>query len=243
LQKLDFALPSPQNEGKVAFPYKLMRFLRAAPLTTAQAHCTWNGSFLPSFAGGLVLREARPHVEHALDWAGDAPVSLLGLQRCDLAHYLPSDILSKGDRMSMACGLEARAPFLEHELAGWALALPDPLKLKGGRLKRLLREAARQVFGPEISDRPKQGFSIPVHAWLRAPEGQIVREFLSPDRLQAIGVFEVSKVQEILRQHMARERSWGFELWGLAVLSAWHERRVRKAPAPPTETRLLERVL
>src|SRR5262249_32955129 len=154
--------------------YKLRRFLRATHLETGQAHFTWNGTWLPEEAMRLVrpagLRQAIGEVLAELSGKHHLPgrPGLFDLQRADVYEYLPNDILTKADRMSMARGLEVRAPFLEHELAGWALRLPDRFKIgPKRRLKYVLRELAGRTFGPAIADRPKQGFSIPVHAWLR----------------------------------------------------------------------------
>jgi len=230
----------PTGEGKVSFTYKLRRFLRAAPLETAQAHFTWNGTWLPAEASRLVeTAEMRGAVHRALPELAQRhglarTDSLLAWQLADVREYLPNDILTKADRMSMAHGLEVRAPFLEHELAAWALRLPERYKLgPGGRLKYVLRELARQTFGPAIADRPKQGFSIPVHAWLRGPLAGPVRDLLAPSSVARLQVLDPVAVGRALDDHLAGRHSYGFELWGLAVLVAWHRARIETVPALP----------
>jgi asparagine synthase (glutamine-hydrolysing) len=235
----------PTSEGKVTFSYKAMRFLRASQLPTREAHFTWNGTWLPEDAARLVRGEsARAAVRSALrDLAlrhalPERP-DLLDLQRADIAEYLPNDILAKVDRMSMAHGLEVRAPLLQPALADFALGLPAPLRLAGGQTKRLLRELARRVYGNAIADAPKQGFSIPIHAWLRGPLRSLAEDLLAPTALEPIGAIDPLAAATVLRDHLSGTRSWGFELWGLMVLSAWHRSRVahppRQAPdaAPP----------
>src|SRR5262249_38277571 len=126
------------------------------------------------------------------------------------------------------------APFLEHELAAWALRLPERFKLgPGGRLKFVLRELARRVLGPEVADRPKQGFSIPVHAWLRGRLGAPLPHLLAPEAVGRLGALDPAAVGRALADHLSGRRSYGFELWGLAVLVAWHRARVESAPALP----------
>ena len=162
------------------------------------------------------------------------PVGVRRLQLVDVAEYLPNDILAKVDRMGMAHGLETRAPFLDHELASWTLRLPEHLAVgPRGELKALLRAAAREIFGPAIADRAKRGFSIPVHAWIRGPLSELVRDLLSPRSVASLGVLDPARVTSVLEDHMSGRRQLGFELWGLAVLVAWHRMRVARPPDPP----------
>ncbi|MGD0093861.1 MAG: asparagine synthase C-terminal domain-containing protein, partial [Planctomycetota bacterium] len=236
------------SERKVSFSYKLRRFLRAAHLPNGQAHFSWNGTWLPEEAEALLRPgPAREAIRGALpQLAGRHGLAdrctLLALQRADLMEYLPNDILVKTDRMSMAHGLETRAPFLEHEFVEWALRLPARQKVSpGGELKSLLRLAARQVYGEGIADRPKQGFSIPIHAWVRGPLGATVRELLSPASLKAVEVLDPASVQRLVEDHFSGRRSYGFELWGLAVLMAWHRARIQRPPDRPQSDDVFER--
>ena len=135
--------------------------------------------------------------------------------------------------MGMAHGLETRAPFLDHDLATWTLRLPEPLAGGGGgELKPLLRAAARRIFGAEIADRPKQGFSIPVHAWIRGPLSATVRDLLEPRSVERLGLLDSTRVSQVVEDHLAGRRHHGFEIWGLAVLVAWHRMRVERPPSP-----------
>ncbi len=234
----------PTSEEKVTFSFKLRRFLRAAPLATRLAHYTWNGSWSPRQAAQLVQPFLAHQVETVLERVAPSRFGgrLHELQHMDLDNYLPNDILTKADRMSMTWGLETRAPFLEHQLAEWALALPSWLKLRHGlHLKYLLREAARQTFGPAIADRPKQGFSIPIHSWIRGPHAAQLRSFLTPSALADLEFIQVDQVQRSVQQHLEKRRSLGFELWGLAVLSAWHHLRIARPPQAPPQSELLRR--
>jgi asparagine synthase (glutamine-hydrolysing) len=237
----------PTNEEKVTFSYKLLRFLRAATLPSAQAHFSWNGSWMPDEAAALLASGPSRHaaataLERVVATVGlsDLP-DLFSLQRTDMAEYLANDILVKTDRMSMAHGLETRAPFLEHELAGWLLSRPDHQKIRGQELKAVMRAAARAIYGPAIADRPKQGFSIPVHSWLRGPGREQLSDLLSRDSLTRTNLFDVEAVQARVSAHLSGRRSLGFELWGLMVLVAWHRVRIQSRPAAPAESHLIER--
>ena len=211
----------PTSEGKVSTTYKLMRFARAANLPTAEAHFSWNGTWLPREAARLLRPEA---ARAAAAGSLRALVTRLGLprdptlsdlQRADVAEYLPHDILAKVDRMSMAHGLEVRAPFLQPAVAELALSLPAELRCGiTGRPKRLLRELARRTYGPEVADAPKQGFSIPIHQWLRGPLRDTAEELLSENALRAIDVLEPSAVRAVWQDHLAGRRSHGWSSGG-----------------------------
>ena len=231
----------PTRDGKVSLSERARRFLRAADLPTAEAHFTWNGTWLPEEAAALVQPgEARTLVRDALPGLARRtglrpPIGVRRLQLVDVAEYLPNDILAKVDRMGMAHGLETRAPFLDHELASWSLRLPEHLAVgPRGELKALLRAAARRIFGPHIADRPKRGFSIPVHAWIRGPLSEVVRDLLAPRSVASLGVLDPKAVTAVVDDHLSGRRHLGFEIWGLAVLVAWHRMRVAHPPAAPS---------
>ena len=85
----------------------------------------------------------------------------------DVNTYLPGDLLTKVDITTMACSLEARAPFLDHHLMEWAASLPSNMKIKPGTTKYLLKEAMRPWLPQELITRRKQGFGVPLAEWLR----------------------------------------------------------------------------
>lgn len=229
----------PAGDGKVTFGYKLLRFLRAADLPPSEVHFTWNGSWLPRDARNFLVNEpaissataARPRLP-------DAP-ELGHLQRADIADYLPNDILTKVDRMTMAHGLEARAPLLIPEVAEFGLTLPAALKLGTlGPPKRVLRHLVTERLGPEIGHAKKQGFSIPIHPWLRGPLRPALENLLSKESIEATGFLDPQSVLREKQRHLSGEAQLGFELWGLMVLVEWHRLRIRDARARRYSTEL-----
>lgn len=194
----------PTSEHKVSASYKAMRFGRALDLPTSEAHFTWNGTWLPRQAAALVrpeiARQAAAGALTALAQRHRLPPrpGLRDLQRADIAEYLPNDILAKVDRMSMAHGLEVRAPFLQTAIADFALTLPDHLRCTArGQPKRLLRELARRTYGPEVADARKQGFSIPVHRWLRGPLRETAERLLEDTALRAIDELDARAIRRV----------------------------------------------
>jgi asparagine synthase (glutamine-hydrolysing) len=137
--------------------------------------------------------------------------------------------------MTMAHGLESRAPLLDEKLADLALAT-TAWHQRGLRptTKRLLRALADRSFGPRISRAKKQGFSIPVHDWLRSRGRALIDDLLSAPSLADTSYLDPAGVGRVRTRFLAGE-PLGFEIWGLLVLVAWHRQRV-KAPASALAT-------
>ncbi len=232
------------GNGKVTTSYKLMRYLRAATLPPGEAHFSWNGTWLPDEAAAVAANtEVRASARDSLRWMAErhgltGDISLEMLQRADVRDYLVNDILVKSDRMSMAHGLEVRAPFLDRDLAEFALRLPADFKAgRRGQGKRVLRALARRTYGPEMATAVKQGFSIPVHEWLRGPARPLVDDLLSSSSVAALALLEAPIVARAVADHMSGRRALGWELWGLMVLVAWHRQQIQRAPSPVEATR------
>jgi len=135
--------------------------------------------------------------------------------------------------MSMAHSLEARVPFLDTEVAGFAMALPTAAKVRGWAKKRLLRRAAAPLVPKAIVTGRKKGFSIPAAAWLRGPLAPFAREVLAPARVREQGLLDPVAVGAVLDRHVAGEEDLSRQLWGLLSLSLWLDRpAVRPARAP-----------
>ena len=224
---------SVNDRDKVSRSYKLRRFLRAMPLPTPEAHLTWNGTWLPVQAAALAaddrLREAARDALHRVTSGRTVRPTVHDLQVADVHEYLTNDILAKVDRATMAHGLESRAPLLNTRVAEFALTLPSALRMKGTRTKFLLRELCARHFGRAHAYAPKQGFSIPVHTWLRREGRSLMTQLLARDRVRAIGSLDDGAVWSVVERHLSGE-AMGWELWGLMVLVAWYEERVARPP-------------
>jgi len=239
----------PTSESKVSPTYKLMRYLRAADLPPSRAHFSWNGAWMPQEASAFVHPSAaRASATSALDWMASRhhvtdPLTLDGVQRADLGDYLPNDILVKSDRMSMAHGLEIRTPFLNESVATLGLTLPAARKAGLlGQGKRVLRELARKKYGVDVAHARKQGFSVPIHAWLRGPARPLAEDLLSPESVGRVEPLNPDAISRVWRAHLDGRRSYGFELWGLMVLVAWHRQNLQGAPSWPSSDAAPERL-
>jgi asparagine synthase (glutamine-hydrolysing) len=139
----------------------------------------------------------------------------------DSKTYLPGDILTKVDRMSMAVSLEARVPLLDHKLVEFVVRIPAALKLRGVETKHVFRRAVRGLVPDEILDRPKQGFGVPIAEWLNAELRDEVRDALTDATARGRGVVDPAYVGVLLDEHARGRRDHSTQLWTLYVLERW----------------------
>jgi asparagine synthase (glutamine-hydrolysing) len=142
----------------------------------------------------------------------------------ELRNRLPELLLMRVDKFSMQHSLEARAPFLDYQLATYALSLPAAMKMDGTRTKTVLKDAAHEWLPREVVERTKQGFRVPMPAWLRgelAPWGEAL---LRRSPLRKLGIFDFDFIMDLWRRHQDGQGDHSFDLWCLINLSGWYER-------------------
>ncbi|QHT70556.1 asparagine synthase (glutamine-hydrolyzing) [Rhodocytophaga rosea] len=139
----------------------------------------------------------------------------------DLKYYLPDDLLVKVDRASMQYGLEARVPFLDHRVVEFALNLSPDLKYRNGTSKYILREILYEYIPAGIFARPKQGFSIPLHEWLRHDLQYLIHDYLSEKLVKQYGIVDYEEVDKIKTAFIAGNDFVYNRLWLLIVLHRW----------------------
>jgi asparagine synthase (glutamine-hydrolysing) len=156
------------------------------------------------------------------------------MMRFDAETYLPEDVLTKVDRMSMAHSIESRVPLLDNEVIAFAAALPAALKIKGGRRKHVLKEVAATLLPRDILDRKKQGFGVPLGTWFRGNLRELFADtLLAPAALQR-GYFQPAFVSRLVAEHLAGRRDHTLRLWQLVVFERWHRAYVdRHGSAAP----------
>jgi len=138
--------------------------------------------------------------------------------------YFPNDILAKVDRASMSVGLEVRAPLLDHRVFEFAARLPLDMKVDGTEGKRVLRAVLHRHVPPNLVDRPKQGFSIPLSDWLRADFRPWATPLLQHSRLRDDGFFQPRTIVERWMEHQAGSRDHSKVLWNVLMFQAWLDR-------------------
>jgi asparagine synthase (glutamine-hydrolysing) len=142
----------------------------------------------------------------------------------DQLEYLPDDLLAKVDRASMAVGLEARVPLLDHRVVEFSWRLPARFKVRGGRGKWLLRKLLSRRVPDALVQRPKMGFSVPVDDWLRGPLRPWAEDLLAESKLATDGLLAPGPVRETWRAFLAGRGSAGLALWAVLVFQAWRDR-------------------
>lgn len=160
--------------------------------------------------------------------------------RVDLLTYLPCDILTKVDIATMAFGLEARAPFLDHRVAELAMQMPIELKLSPGRGKKILTETFADLIPSEIQTRSKMGFGVPLDHWFRNELTGLLREVLLSERCLGRGWFNRTAIERLIHEHVTRQWDHAYRLWALLCLECWARTYVDAPPpvSPPSLTDL-----
>jgi len=213
----------PVSDEKIGFEYKASRFLEGCQMPPERAHVHWNGTFADAPKQQL-LKSRLPGALHAkleelrnlLPGDGLSPYLWF-----DQSYYLPDDILTKTDRMSMAHSLEVRPPFLDHRIVEFAATLPASLKIRGSRQKFLLKELMKGKLPPSVLSRKKVGFDIPAHEWLRGPLRSMLVETVTAGAREHAGLFHPAAIDAVMQRHLAKRANLGYQLWGLLVLFLW----------------------
>ncbi len=141
----------------------------------------------------------------------------------ELRNRLPELLLMRVDKFSMQHSLEARAPFLDHTLATYALSLPAAMKIDGTRTKAVLKDAAHDWLPDDVIERTKQGFRVPLPAWLRGELAPWAEDLLRRSPLHKLGIFNFDHIFELWRRHKDGVADHSFDLWCLINLSGWYE--------------------
>ncbi len=166
---------------------------------------------------------------------------IAGLQRLDIATYLPGDLLLKADIASMAHSLELRAPLLDHEVVTLGVSLPDSLKVSGRTGKVALRRAFADKLPEQVAGRGKTGFGVPLGRWFREDLRELSRDLLLDRRARGRGLLREPAVKRLIDEHTSGRRDHGHRLWCLVMLELWHRFYV-DAETPPSAPVDLARV-
>ena len=218
----------PSGAGYMNRRFLLRQLSQGFGSATSRQSFLWMAPFAPEDLTALWRRSSLP--ENALACAFEpidqSAAGLSGLSAVDqllhlfLITYLPDNILTKTDRAAMFNGLEVRAPFLDRRFAEYACGLPTTLKLRGGTRKYILKRLARRYLPPEIVDRKKHGFAVPIGAMIRTLLRERCRDVLLSRANPVAEWFERRVIEALLDEHLAGKYDHGKQLWALYILFA-----------------------
>lgn len=214
----------PTSHEYMSWDFKIKKFVSGLGREGPQRHLTWMGAFAPGEMSTVLCREPSLGLTSLRGSFHEDPASRA--QELDFSTYLTDGLLVKLDRTSMLNSLEARVPFLDHELIEAVAALPSLHKLKFTSAKLCLKAAVRGRVPEAIVRRPKKGFGVPVGAWMRGPLRPMLEESLSSGFLVQQGLFQEKMVRRLVEEHLGGKTDWRKPLWTLLTFQRWcHEFR------------------
>jgi asparagine synthase (glutamine-hydrolysing) len=228
-------LPEPKSSSDLVDHLK--RFSRASSAHATERYQDSMSALPPAERGRLYTEDAARRIDR------DATVRVLtdtftdfrhggSLERAlktDLRWYLPDDILTLTDRLSMWHSLELRVPFLDHHFVADVMTMPPGLKIRRLRQKHLLKEVAARWLPEPVINHRKQGFEAPMGRWLRGPLKALMQETLAPQLIAAAGIFETREVERLKREHLSGQRKHSKILFSLLMFQLWHRRHLGAA--------------
>jgi asparagine synthase (glutamine-hydrolysing) len=193
-----------------------------------ERHAAWFGGF-PAAERARLLAPAGGAEPDVHAFAREAlagrrfPSGLEEMLYLDTRHWLPANLLLRGDRMTMGNSLELRCPFLDWRLAEFAAArVPRRLKVRGFEGKVILKQLAEELLPPEVVHRRKWGFRVPVGEWFRGALAPVLRATLLGERAMARGWFRPAEVKRLVDAHLSGRTNYEKQLWILFQLELWH---------------------
>jgi asparagine synthase (glutamine-hydrolysing) len=217
----------PVSTRKYGLAMLARRFIEGAEEGTLRDHCSWRQIVSSRNKQTLYTSVANSGWDAVGRYAAtveDAPDWLTPLERqlhVDFRCHLPSDMLTKVDRMSMAHALEVRVPLLDLEMVAACLRIPGALKLNGRRTKHVLKQVMTGVLPADVVQRRKQGFVMPVERWMRNEWRPLLNEHLAPAVIGRIPLLRPERVTNMVQRHAAGQEDFGYHLFALLVLSLW----------------------
>ncbi len=216
-------LPSDRHSKLLDLSRLARGFILSSELPFEKRYRSYVQLFDPDERESLLVSRS-PLARDALDSAFDAAKTgdaLRRLMAVDLETQLPDDLLLLTDKMTMATSLECRVPFLDHRLVELSARMPARFKIRGQRLKHVLKKALKGLLPDEILNRPKRGFGAPMGAWLKNELGAYMGAVLSRRAIESRGFFSWPQVEKTIAMHRSNRRDYTDHLLSLMNFELW----------------------
>jgi asparagine synthase (glutamine-hydrolysing) len=184
---------------------------------------TWFGAMAPLERKELFAQNMEYQVDHSkapFD-VDESNSSLRKILYFDQTSWLHDNLLERGDRMTMAASLEARMPFMDHQLLAYVSSLPDKYRLNGNVSKWLLREGMKRLLPEEIINRPKIGFRVPMSDWFRGPMKEYLCDHLIGANSYTVDLYNRAVLERYISEHIEQKQNHEKLLWTLLNLEIW----------------------
>ncbi len=216
-------LPADRHSGLLNTLRLAKGFLTSADLPADDRYRSYLQVMDRQTVAALLLRpDAAGQDPLALAFAGADNQDVLNrMFAVDAETQLPDDLLMLTDKMSMAVSLECRVPLLDHDLVELAAAMPSAIKVRGGRLKHVLKESLSDLLPKDILDRKKRGFGTPMGAWLKKELAPLLSRLLAPDVVGARGLYQQPVVDRLMADHAANRIDGTDALLAMMNLEIW----------------------
>ena len=225
-------LPKSRQSVATNFFRQLQRYGEGLKLSQGERYWQWCSLTTANAARNLISAEASTNFAKA----GSIRQSIMNLVLetgdlndvlyADCGLVLPGDMLTKVDLMSMANSIEIRVPLLDFNVVNYAFSLPQKYKIENGNKKRILKDAFRDVLPPQIFNRPKHGFEVPLLSWMQTGLRSLIEDdLLKREFLQQQGIFNVNAVEELKRKlFSSNPEDSHATVWALVVFQYWFKK-------------------
>lgn len=234
LHPLWHILPKSRNNPIGNMTRQLHRFSEGNKLSRQERYWRWCGYATEKNANRLLSNHSRTKViqeeytnrKNSILSTISNDGDLNEILHTDMSLVLQNDMLVKVDLMSMANSLEVRVPFLSHHVVNFAFTLPEESKITADMKKRILQSAFREILPPELYDRPKHGFEVPLLEWLRTDLKSLIEDdLLNDDFIQDQDIFKPIEVKRLKKQLFSRNPGDSHaRIWGLIVFQWWYKK-------------------
>ncbi|UII32879.1 asparagine synthase (glutamine-hydrolyzing) [Fulvivirga ulvae] len=213
---------------------QLHRFGKGMKLTSKERYWQWAGFATESYIDKLLTPDSllaldrQNYLDFKNNILSEIPLKedINDILYTDVNLVLPDDMLTKVDRMSMANSLEVRVPFLDHEVVEFAFSLPASSKINGQIRKRIVQDSFRDILPPELYNRPKKGFEVPLLKWFRNEMRSMINDdLLRDDFVEQQGIFNVAEIRKLKRKlFSSNPGDVHAQVWALIVFQWWWKR-------------------